>query len=297
MARALSHGFPWTPADEEKLRELYAMTKSERLAEIFGCSKKAVNSRARVLGLQKAIGHGGKVAWTRKMDQQLRKFYPETPTRDLAVSLGVSKLAAHQRAQKLGIRKAAAFMAKVLRECGVQATQSGSATRFPKNHVPANKGLCRPPGWSIGRGRMRETQFKKGHVSINTMPMWSFRLVDGYLMLKTGKRHSAPNDRWEYVHRLIWEQANGPLPDWREARLWWKDGDHGNCSLSNLELVSAKDHMARTTVHTLPAPLPQLIQLAGALKRKIRTRERKLNGQEHVAGSAEPSVRDAGVAV
>jgi hypothetical protein len=144
---------------------------------------------------------------------------------------------------------------------------------------------------------MRETQFHKGQAPRHTMPMWSFRFCDGYLMLKTGANTPKPTTGWEYVHKLIWEQANGPLPDWRVARIWWKDGDHGNCSLSNLELVAAKDHMARTTVHTLPAPLPQLIQLAGALKRKIRTREKKLNGQEHIAGSAGPSLRDAGSAV
>ena len=290
MARAFSHGFTWTSADESKLREVYATTKSEQLADMFGRSKKAVNSRAKVLGLQKAIGHGGKVAWTRKMDQQLRKLYPETLTRLLAPRLGVSRLAAHQRAAKLGIRKTAAFTERTLRECGVQVRTSGAPHRFPKGHIPANKGL-KMPGW--GPGRMKETQFKKGQVSINTMPMWSFRWVDGYLMLKTGKRHAPPSDRWEYVHRLIWEQANGPLPHWTVARIWWKDGDHANNALSNLELVGAKDHMARTTVHTLPAPLPQLIQLAGALKRKIRSREKKLNGEEHIAGSAGPSVRDA----
>lgn len=294
MARALSHGFAWTSSDEARLRELYATTKSEQLSEMFGRSKKAINSRAKVLGLEKAIGHGGKVEWTPKMDRQLRKLFPETLTRIVAAKLGVSKLAAHQRAHKLGIRKTAAFTKKVLRDCGLQATIAGAATRFQKGIVPVNKGL-KMPGW--GPGRMKETQFKKGQVAINTMPMWTFRFVDRYLMLKTGKRHAPPSDRWEYVHKLIWEQANGPLPDWRVARLWWKDGDHANCALSNLELLTSQEHMARTTYHTLPAPLPQLIQLAGALKRKIRNRERQLNGQEHVAGSAGPSVRVAGSAV
>ena len=293
MARALSHGVAWTSTDEAKLRELYATTKSEKLAEIFGRSKKAVNSRAKVLGLQKAIGHGGKVAWTRTMDRRLRKFYPTTSTRDLAPKLGVSKLACHQRANKLGIRKTAAFMKSTLHACGLQAVESGKASRFPKGHAPVNKGLRRP-GWHAGR--MRETQFRKGQTPRNTMPMWSFRFCDGYLMLKTGAPTPKPTTGWEYVHKLIWEQAHGPLPDWREARIWWKDGDHGNCSLSNLELVKGSDHVARTTVHNLPKPLVQVIQLAGALKRKIRNREKKLYGQEHIAGSAGSPVRDAGIA-
>ena len=294
MARALSHGFPWTPADEARLRQLYATTKSEDLAAIFHRSKKALNSRAKVLGLRKAIGHGGKVAWTRKMDQQLRKFYPELQTPEVAKRIGASPLAVYQRAQKLRIRKSAAYIQRKRADERKRLCRSGVAYRYPKGHTPMNKGIRRP-GWFSGR--MRETQFKKGQVSPNTMPMWSFRFVHGYLMLKTGKRHSPPTDRWEYVHKLIWEQANGPLPDWRVARIWWKDGDHSNNSLSNLELVTAAEHMARTTVHNLPAPLPQLIQLAGALKRKIRHKEKKLNGQEHPAGSAGPPVRDAGIAL
>ena len=232
--------------------------------------------------------------WNFADEWMVRGYFPHIETRILAARLhhGYSSTSIH--AKRIRVRKTSAFMEEMLRECGRRATLDGAATRFQKGLIPANKGK-KMPGW--GPGRMKETQFKKGQVSVNTMPMWSFRWVDGYLMLKTGKRHGPPNDRWEYVHRLIWEQANGPLPDWHVARIWWKDGDHGNCSLSNLELVAAKDHMARTTVHSLPAPLPHLIQLAGALKRKIRNREKKLNGQEHIAGSPGPSVRDAGIAL
>jgi hypothetical protein len=294
MARALSHGKSWTPAEEATLRELYPATKSDRLAEIFGRSKKAVGGRAKVLGLQKAIGHGGKVAWTNTLDRKLRRLYPDTHSDELARKLNVSVLALYQRAQKLGIRKSARYIERKRYEERKRLSTAGIAHRYPKGHAPTNKGTRRP-GWYAGR--MRETQFRKGQAPINAMPMWSFRLCDGYLMLKTGAPTPKPTTGWEYVHKLIWEQANGPLPDWRVARLWWKDGNHQNCALSNLELVRAEEHMARTTVHNLPAPLRQVIQLTGALKRKIRNREEKALGKEHIAGSAGSSVRDAGSAV
>jgi len=232
--------------------------------------------------------------FTTREDRILRKLFANTRSAAIATKLGRSVLSVSNRAHKLGLRKSAAHLRKTWRECGLEACEAGKASRFPKGHVPANKGTRRP-GWSAGR--MRETQFRKGQEPRNTMPMWSFRFVDGYLMLKTGKRHAPPNDRWEYVHRLIWEHWNGPLPHWRDARIWWKDGDHGNCSLSNLELVPANEHMSRTTVHNLPKPLVEVIQLAGALKRKIRNKEKKLNGQEHAAGSPGSPVRDAGIAV
>jgi hypothetical protein len=227
--------------------------------------------------------------WTAADDWMLRAYYPHIRTQALALRLDHAYSSTSTRARLLGVRKSSDFMAAMLRECGMQALQSGAATRFQRGIVPVNKGLRRP-GYSIGRGRMRETQFTKGHVSLNTMPLWSFRWVDGYIMLKTGAKHAPPNDGWEYVHKLIWEQANGPLPKWTEARLWWKDGDHANNSLSNLKLVIGRDHVARTTIHTLPAPLKAVILLKGALKRRIRRMEN--GGEEHDGRSPQSSVRD-----
>lgn len=226
----------------------------------------------------------------------MRAYFPHIATQDLADRLRRTSSSIDGRAHKLDLHKTEEYRIWMLRECGkkVVTNERSIAARFQKGLVPANKGL-RHPGWHAGR--MRETQFRKGQQPTNTMPMWSFRFVDGYLMLKTGAPTPKPTTGWEYVHKLIWEHWNGPLPHWREARLWWKDGDHGNCSLSNLELVKGAEHVARTTVHNLPKPLVEVIQLAGALKRKIRNKEKKLNAQEHVAGSARPSVRGAGIAV
>jgi len=301
MARILNHAKPWSTAEEDKLRKLYPTTKTEDLAALFGRSKKAVTSRAKVLRIQKAIGHGGKVKWTRPLERELRRLYPDTHTDELALRLNISVLALYQRAQKLRIRKSAAYLEQKRTDEARRLTTSGVAHRFQKGQIPLNKGLRRP-GWHAGR--MRETQFKKGQAPFNAMPLWSFRWYQGgsdsapgYLVLKTGKPGPKPLNGWEFVHKLIWEQANGVLSDWRDARLWWKDGDHANNSLSNLELLSAQEHMQRTTVHNLPAPLPQLIQLAGALKRKINSREKKINGKEQLAGPARSSLRDARSAV
>ncbi|HEY3972351.1 MAG TPA: HNH endonuclease signature motif containing protein [Candidatus Sulfotelmatobacter sp.] len=240
-------------------------------------------------------------AWTPADYWMLQMFYPHISTPVLARRLNRTVPATYGQAKKQGLSKSAIYLASP-DACRLRrGDKVGMAFRFKKGIVPANKGK-RMPGW--GPGRMRETQFKKGQVPRNAMPLWSFRwyqggsdAAPGYLLLKTGKPCPKPIDGWEFVHKLIWEQANGPLPDWRIARLWWKDGDHANCALSNLELVSAQEHMARTTVHTLPAPLPQLIQLAGALKRKINRKEKQRNGEEYVERSAGPSVCHAGSAV
>jgi hypothetical protein len=229
-------------------------------------------------------------AWTDADDWMIRGYFPHVSTKEIAARLQHPVSSTGQRANKAGIRKTQIYLNSP-DACRLRRGDNvGAANRFQKGTVPPNKGLRRP-GWSIGRGRMRETQFRKGSQPHNTMPMWSFRLVDGYLMVKTGAPTPKPTTGWEYVHKLIWERWNGPLPDWRIARLWWRDRDRSNCSLSNLELVTAQEHMARTTIHNLPSPLKEVIQLKGALKRRIGRMEKE-NAEEHDRRLTQPPVCD-----
>lgn len=297
----------WSEAEHQQLRELYPTGSLPELASRLRRSEGSIRSRVRMLGLRKAVDHGGRFPWTRRQETILRKLYPDHWTRELRKHLPSHSMASiHTRARQLGIRKSATFR-KMQREVDSERlTRDGVAHRFPKGIVPVNKGLRRP---GYAPGRMRETQFKKGQPPMNAMPLWSFRWYrggndkargcQGYLALKTGKPGPKPMNGWEFVHKLIWEQANGPLPHWTEARLWWKDGDHANNSLANLELVNAEEHMARTTIQNLPPKLKQVIQLTGALKRKIRNRQKpgdegkKSNAEEHDGRSAQSPVRCA----
>jgi hypothetical protein len=280
---------PWTADDEARLRELYPKLQRRDLAGLFGVrSLAAICSRAKLLCLKKTRE---RKKWTAAEDAKLRELWPNTPTHKIALVIGCTRLSAEHRGNHLGLAKSVEYIRKFCR------LQPGSVppNKGKKGPPSPNKGLRRP---GVFRGRMRETQFRKGEQPHNTLPLWSFRInTDGYLLLKTGKPGPKPNNGWEFVHKMVWEQAHGPLPPWNEARLWWKDGDRTNCALANLELVTGKEHMARTTVHNLPAPLVEVIQLKGALTRKIRNREKKQNGEEHIAGSAGSPVRDAGVAV
>lgn len=283
----------WSKSEHKRLRALYPKTPTPEIALAFGRTRKAVSSRAKVLGLRKAVGHGGHSPWSAKQENLLRTLFPHISTEKTAKRVGHSLTATSQWAHKLGLRKTQKYLDSP-DACRLRRGDNpGIPYRYPKGHVPANKGTRRP-GWAPGR--MASTQFKKGQRSgqaaLNVKPLWSFRWCDGYLMLKTGADTPLPTRGWEYVHKLIWEQAKGPLPDWREARLWWKDGDHGNCSLANLELVPSAEHVRRTTIHRLPKELVQVIQLTGALKRKIRNREKK-QIEKHDGRSAESPVRCA----
>jgi hypothetical protein len=155
----------------------------------------------------------------------------------------------------------------------------GMAHRYPKGHVPANKGLRRP-GWHAGR--MRETQFKKGQFPINKDP--EFYVIgalrvnsDGYIDMRVSFERGAMG--WKALHRILWEDEHGPIP--RSHCLRFRDGDKLNVCLENLVLLSRGENALLNSIHNLPKPLVEVIQVLGQLKRRIRERHN---------GAAEQSV-------
>jgi hypothetical protein len=225
----------------------------------------------------------GKRLWEPEDDEVMRVRYPDVPTPVIARELRRTVCSVYARADKLGLTKSQAYLnspaACRLRRGGDE--HPGRATQFKKGQTPANKGLRRP-GWSVGRGRMQETQFKKGErsgvASSNWRPIGTI-LPDpeGYLRIKVreavygAEPTGFGNVRvWPLLQRHTWEQIHGPVPP--GYIVCFRDRDKTNCAPENLELVSRRNLMARNTVHNLPKPLKQTIQLLGALNRQIRKR-------------------------
>lgn len=218
---------------------------------------------------------------------ELRRLYPDHFTADLARRFGRTVSKIHTAAARYGLKKSPRFLA---RYCRLQLGQViGAASQFKKGHILANKGLRRP-GWAPGR--MAETQFKKGNRSANYLPIGTVKADSyGYLRVKIANGLGGFGNQkvWAFLHRRVWEKAHGPIP--KGHRIWWKDGNHKNCALENLELLTDAEHMARTTIHNLPPELKRVIQLNGALKRRIRRLEE--HGEERDLRSERPSIRNA----
>jgi hypothetical protein len=209
--------------------------------------------------------------WAAEDDEALCQAYPNTPTHLLATQLRRSIAATYNRAHALGLAKSAAYLAGPDAYRLRRGDQVGARTRFPKGHVPANKGLRRP-GWFSGR--MRETQFKRGErrgVAITLYkPIGTERVSkDGYLERKINDDLPLQR-RWRAVHLVLWESVHGPIP--RGHALAFLNGDKRDIRLDNLALITRRALMARNTVHNLPKPLARTIQLLGALKNSIRRR-------------------------
>ena len=274
---------PWSHKEHARLRSLYPKLPTADVATYFpGRSFLAIRSRARVLKLRKRPGVAGwKKEWSKREDKQLRALYPHMSTAKVAKQFGRSLESVNGRAQNLGLRKTQAYLDSP-DACRLRRGDNvGAAFRFKKGLVPHNKGLRRP-GWF--RGRMRETQFKKGQKPWTWKPIGSLRFSkEGYLQRKISDTGYPPHD-WVGVHILIWVEVHGPVPPGHAVT--FKDGDKKHIVLDNLELISRAELMRRNTVHNLPPDLAQVIQLRGALNRRIRRMER----EEHDSRSAQSSV-------
>jgi len=220
------------------------------------------------VGRKRKAGHNRRF-WTLYEDAVLRRLYPMTKTEHLAIYFNRKVGSVYQHAAFLGLKKSAEWLASEEACMLRRRPELGEPYRFKPGHVPANKGLRRP-GWAPGR--MAETQFKKGEMAGAAREKWvpvgTRRFSkEGYLEVKFREREGRYGN-WKGVHTVLWEKKRGPVP--KGFALAFKDGDRTHIRLSNLELISRAELMRRNSVHNLPKELYAVIQLAGALKRKVR---------------------------
>ena len=145
---------------------------------------------------------------------------------------------------------------------------NGLTGRFKKGHIPKNKGTHPPT-----RGRMAETQYKKGNLPHNTKPIGYERTTkDGYIEVKVKMRPSAPNtnDNFKQKHRLVWEKEYGPIPEGHVVI--FLDGDKRNFEISNLALISRAEH-AQMAKQGLRSAIPEVTK-TGVLIAKVSIKRR-----------------------
>jgi len=206
--------------------------------------------------------------WSKSDIRKLKKLYPDTPGPELSAALGRQLRAVYAMASHLGLHKSDRFLADAKKSGRFdKLTTAGMPHRFPKGHVPPNKGI---KGWQAG-GRSKETQFKKGHKT----PHWSGKNysvgdlrfnADGYVDIKVKEGYNC----WRQFHVFFWEHFNGPLPKGHCLR--FKDGDRFNIDLDNLQLLTRAENLKLNSIYNYPPELVSAIKTLGALKRRIRER-------------------------
>jgi len=218
-----------------------------------------------------------KAVWTPEKEAVVLARYPHEKTRKIALDIGMTEAQVFRKAKLLDLKKTQEYLDSP-DACRLRREDSpGIAFRFPKGHVPANKGVK-----GISYPGSEATQFKKGEMSPRCKAMYkpigSHRIntSDGYLERKMtdGLRGGL---RWKAVHRIVWEEVNGAIPKGFVVRFraGMKTMELDEITVDRLEMISMADNMRRNTIHNLPPALKQVIQLTGALKRKINGRRRK----------------------
>lgn len=150
---------------------------------------------------------------------------------------------------------------------------SGYDSRFPKGHVPDNKGKHIET-----RGRMSETQFKKGNRPHNTLPIGA-EIVrsDGYIQVKV-----ADPDVWQLKHRLVWEKHNGPIPE--GGLVVFRDGDPQNTDISNLALIDKSVNVRLNQLGIRHAGSPEMFDTAVLVARVAAEAGRKVHDKSKLDG-------------
>lgn len=122
------------------------------------------------------------------------------------------------------------------RKTKLQIKSGITGGQFEKGHTPANKGHKWDEYMSKeSQENSRRTTFKKGNIPGNHREVGSERIsVEGYVEIKI-----AEPSKWEYKHRVIWENAHGKIP--KGCKIIFADGNKLNLNLDNLLLVTCNE--------------------------------------------------------
>lgn len=117
--------------------------------------------------------------------------------------------------------------------CQRKGWKTGRTGCFAKGQTPANKGKQMPY-----HPNSAATRFKKGRLPHNTNHIGHERLSkDGYVEISVAEinPHTGADRRYVHKHRMLWEKANGKIPEGH--RLKCLDGNKQNTDPSNWEAL------------------------------------------------------------
>lgn len=238
----------WTPEEEAWFRENYPHVHNRDLARLHAekfpdrprRTAKAMNSRARALGLHKAedFVRNPPTFWTPEKDEWFRSFVPGHHEAEIS--------AEHERiygtpltASQIGNRKAALHVRS--------GTDGG---RFRRGQTAWNKGKTWDEQGRSAESRARSlaTCFKPGevHVAPSREREVGFERVDedGFTWVKVRdsrvdglQRQCAGhhNENYRMKHHVVYEQAYGSIP--RGCNIVFADRDKSNFDPENLVAV------------------------------------------------------------
>jgi hypothetical protein len=192
----------------------------------------------------------------------IRQRYPNEPTDIIARDLNISIGKVYNIAFTMGLKKSHEYM-RTYAPGWSNLLKHGEKYRFKKGHKTHNKGVAMS---SDVYERVKPTMFKKGDKPHNTQPVGTIH----WRADKEGRSYAyikIADCDWRLMHRVVWEQHNGPIPPGHVVR--FKDGNTMNYDITNLEMFHQSGNMELNTIQRFPAELQEVIKLKSKLKKKI----------------------------
>ena len=196
--------------------------------------------------------------------QQIIDLYPHHSTKYIAELLGVTISKVYNTAWNAKVKKSAEYM--LTPESG-RIIEPSVANQFKPGHTPHNKG--KQMDAEIYE-KVAPTMFKKGNKPHNTKPIGTINIRAD----KSGRLYQyikIKDCQWELLQRHVWTQANGEIPP--GSVVIFLDGNYLNCDISNLQVISRRENMARNTIQRYPAELQQVMRLKCKLNKKINGKQ------------------------
>lgn len=190
--------------------------------------------------------HNGLGRWSREEFWKYQTRYPQGMyefIRDNSWHVSSAEMAEMVN-EKFGTHYSVSWVKAFRQRNGIK---SGCTGWFQKGHPPANKGktieeICQYDPEKIARSK--STRFKKGHRPVNELPIGTVVVnAEGYLLRKK-QMEGGQWDRWKHLHRAVWEEHYGPIPE--GMMVAFKDNDKTNCNIENLMLITKGENSALT---------------------------------------------------
>ena len=150
---------------------------------------------------------------------------------------------------------------------------SGLTGHFPKGHVPSNKGRKMPKELY---NKVKPTMFKTGHKPANTSPVGTIeKRKDNYWWRKISNNKEPARRNWKQIHRIVWEEVNGPIPE--GYVIIFKDGNTDNITIDNLMMVTMQERLIMTRHKLFVKDYPELTESGAILAKLLNIINQKKN--------------------
>lgn len=233
------HEFVKTHAPGMRDRELAELCNRELGTSFTPQSLKSFRGN---YGYRNYMGQWSKEDYWKYQDRYPRGMYEFIRDNSWGVS---SKEMAELCNQKFGTTWSATGMKQFRQRHGIKSGETGW---YQKGHVPGNKGkkleeyVTDPERAKAIREKMAKTQFKKGHHPANELPIGSIVTNDEGYKLRKKQNEGGLWNRWEFLHRAVWREHYGEIPE--GMMIVFRDGDRANCDISNLMMISKQENAA-----------------------------------------------------